>query len=332
MIVESQAPTRIDLAGGTIDMWPLFLFHPGAMTVNVAIDLFATCRIETRTDSKIILESEDINVREEYPSLAETPLDSPLQLLARLATFFAPKTGVEIVTKCAAPAGSGLGGSSALVIALAGALNRLTNRGYDAKQLLTIAPNVETQIIRVPAGVQDYYPPVYGGLNAIHLGVDGVTCEHLPDKLGELQERIVLCYTGKPHFSGTNNWEIFKNHIDGNEEVISNLGRIRDTTVRMRDAVAGGDIAAMAEFLNEEWENRQRLSDGVSTETIERLISVAKANGGLAGKVCGAGGGGCVVFITEEGRKPDVMRALSDAGGDVLDVKLVPEGLTVAVR
>jgi D-glycero-alpha-D-manno-heptose-7-phosphate kinase len=332
MIVEAKAPTRIDLAGGTIDLWPLYLFHPGAQTVNVAIDLFASCRVASRTDTRIVLRSKDIGAEEEYASLAETPLDSPLQLLARLVAFFAPQTGVEVTTDCAAPAGSGLGGSSALVIALAGALNRLTGRGYDEKALLTIAPNIETQVIKVPAGVQDYYPPVYGGANAIHLGVDGVSCERLPDVTEALQERIVLCYTGKPHFSGTNNWEIFKRHIDGDPDVFTHLERIRETTTAMRDAVLAGDAARVADRLNEEWENRKRLSVNVSTEKIDHLIETARRNGALAGKVCGAGGGGCVTFVVAEGRKSETMRALTAAGGEVLDVKLTERGLDITER
>ncbi|HMZ82320.1 MAG TPA: GHMP kinase, partial [Acidobacteriota bacterium] len=114
MIIEAKAPTRIDLAGGTVDLWPLYLLHQEAQTINVAIDLLATCRVEERLDEQIILVSEDINLSETYESLGEIRLDTPLQLLARMVDYFKPYTGVKVTTRCAAPPGSGLGGSSAL--------------------------------------------------------------------------------------------------------------------------------------------------------------------------------------------------------------------------
>src|SRR5215210_5601889 len=132
MIIESTAPTRIDLAGGTVDIWPLYLFHPGAMTVNFAISLYARCRIETREDERIILESRDRRVTFET-RLAEVEnlaREERLELIAKLVHFFKPETGFHLVAEGMAPAGAGLGGSSALAIACIGALNRLVGNRY----------------------------------------------------------------------------------------------------------------------------------------------------------------------------------------------------------
>ena len=328
MIIESSAPTRIDLAGGTLDIWPLYLFHADAQTVNAAINIYARSRLETGGTGYVV-ESRDTGVRVEAATLAELAADRTLELVSRLVAFFEPRPGLRVVTESGAPPGSGVGGSSTLGIALSGALNQLTGAGYDKEQLRQITMNIETQVIRVPAGLQDYYPALYGGVNAVRFGPGGVSVEPLTADPEDLERRIVLAYTGVPHFSGTNNWEIFKAHIDGSPEIFERFERIRDTTHRMRDAIAASDFDEAGRVLGEEWENRRALSPGVSTPIIDELIDVARGAGAPHAKVCGAGGGGCVIFFCEYGRKHDVDRALRLAGAQVLDFHIDTEGLAV---
>src|SRR3712207_340180 len=181
MTIEATAPTRVDLAGGTIDIWPLYLFHPGATTVNFAVSLHATCRIEPRADDQIILESRDRGVSFETSLSAVEDLarEERLELIAKLVHFFRPETGFHLTAESKAPAGAGLGGSSALAIACIGALNRLVGDRYPREKFIMIAANVETTVIRVPAGFQDYYGAFYGGANAIHFRPDGIRREAL---------------------------------------------------------------------------------------------------------------------------------------------------------
>ncbi len=331
MIIEASAPTRIDLAGGTVDIWPLYLFHPGAQTVNVAIDLTANCKLIPRNDRVVRLQSEDTNTTLET-SLDKLLESNELELLARIVHFFQPNSGLDLITNCSAPAGSGLGGSSTLDIAVCGALNHFTGRNYSQEEILTIAKNLETQVIRVPAGVQDYYPAMYGGANSIHLEVEGVKREEITIDLAMLEQHLVLCYTGKPHFSGTNNWEITKRHIDGDKKIFDIFDRIRDITAQMRLALMAADISKVATLLDQEWQVRKELAPGVSTDTIEELIAISKQSGAMAAKVCGAGGGGCVTFITSAEKKASVSKALSEAGGQILPIKLVKQGLVVKER
>jgi D-glycero-alpha-D-manno-heptose-7-phosphate kinase len=328
MIIESAAPTRIDLAGGTIDIWPLYLFHRGAQTVNAAIDLYARCRIETGGEGYSI-ESRDTNTHVEGATLDELAEHSSLELLVRLVRFFAPKPGFSLVTESGAPPGSGLGGSSTLGIAVCAALDRLMNTHYTREQIRTVAMNIETQVIRVPAGFQDYYPALHGGVNSIRLDIDGVRAEPIAVDVEDLERRLVLAYTGMPHFSGTNNWEIFKAHIDGTPEIFERFEQIRDTTEKMRAALTSGDLDAVGRVLGQEWENRRALAPGVSTPTIDELIRIAQSAGAPTAKVCGAGGGGCVLFFCNYGQKHDVDRALRDAGAQVLDFHLDMEGVKV---
>src|ERR1700755_616450 len=176
MIIESSAPTRVDLAGGTIDIWPLYLFHPGASTVNFAINLRASCRIETREDGRIVLESRDRKVSFEthLEAIEDLIREERLELISKLVHFFKPTVGFHLVADSAAPAGAGLGGSSALAIACIGALNRLVGNRYDEGKFVSIAANVESTVIKVPAGFQDYYPPLYGAVSCVHFRADGM--------------------------------------------------------------------------------------------------------------------------------------------------------------
>src|SRR5437660_9207748 len=166
MIIESSAPTRVDLAGGTIDIWPLYLFHPGATTVNFALSLGAHCRIETRDDDRIILESRDLKMRFETSlgRIDELFHEERLELLTKLVHFFKPTTGFHLTAFSEVPAGAGLAGSSALNIACIGALNRLVGNRYSEQEFVTLAANIETTVIRTPAGFQDYYPALFGSV------------------------------------------------------------------------------------------------------------------------------------------------------------------------
>ena len=332
MLIESSAPTRVDLAGGTIDIWPLYLFHPGAATVNFAISLRAHCRIETRDDGRIVLESRDRKVAfdTELAAIEDLAREERLELISKLVHFFKPTTGFHLIANSEAPAGAGLGGSSALAIACVGALNRLVGNRYDERKFIVIAANIETTVIRVPAGFQDYYPAHYGAASCIHFRPDRIEREALSIDETEIEKRLVICYTGEPRLSGTNNWDITKRHIDGDAELFGLFEGIRDTAIRMRGALLANDWNEVSSTMSAAYPNRQRLAPGVTTAQMQRLIESALANGAEAAKVCGAGGGGCIAFLCAEGRKGDVERTLNgQEGAEVLDWKFSREGLIV---
>src|SRR5882762_8739585 len=332
MIIESSAPTRADLAGGTIDIWPLYLFHSGATTVNFALSLRARARIETRDDDRIILESRDRGTRVEtlLDRIDDLQSDADLELVSKIVHFFRPETGFRLVAHSEAPAGAGISGSSALAIALIGALNKLVGDRYDKRQFIGIAANIETTVIKVPAGLQDYYPAFYGSTSCIHLDPDGVDREHLAINEKEIEQRFVICYTGEPRHSGINNWEVFKRHIDGDKEVFAIFERIRDAAVKMRAALLANDWNAVAETMRAAYPNRKRLAPMITTPHMDDLVEKALANGAEAAKVCGAGGGGCIAFLCAEGRRQDLERALAKAGGEILNWEVARDGLRVS--
>lgn len=323
----TSAPTRIDLAGGTIDIWPLYLFHPGAQTLNAAISIRARARLETRDDDRVVIRSEDTGGVVEVDDWRVLRTTKELRLLSLIAHFFEAR-GVTLTTTSESPAGAGIAGSSALNVAVCAAFAEWRRTHYEPEALLQIAMNVEAQTINVPTGLQDYRPALYGGIAALELDVDGIRRVPLPVDLPELEQRIVLCYTGEPRNSGTNNWEITKKHIDGDRFVFDCFERIRDTAAVMREALSAGDWEKVGRAIDEEWANRQRLAPGVTTPAIDALIARARAAGATAAKVCGAGGGGCLFCYGPPDRNTAIRTALTEGGARVLDYHFERDGLT----
>ena len=329
--IVAHAPCRVDLAGGTLDLWPLYLFHPGAVTVNFAVNILTRCRISRLTDKKIKFKSIDTKTEEEFSSFEQLCSTKKFKhpLAGHLARFFAPEGGFEIETNSESPAGAGISGSSALMIATTAALARYTGRKLDREQIRVIAQNVEAQLIKVPTGCQDYYPALYGGVSAIHLDPDGIHHTAVRVAAEELDRRFVLVYTGAPRKSGINNWEVFKAHINGDKRIFHNFERIGEIARAMHHALSLADWKQVAKLLREEWKLRKTNAPRISTPMIEKLVAVAMRQGALAAKVCGAGGGGCVVFLTEPENRDHVSAAVRSYGGQVLPATVAREGLTV---
>src|SRR6476659_8928414 len=328
IVVTASAPTRIDLAGGTIDIWPLYLFHPGACTLNAAISLRAHAAVEPRDDGQIELISVDTGGHVLARESSSLDGSGQLPLLSLMAREFGLENAT-LITRGESPAGAGIAGSSALTIASCGALARWSGQTKTDEQLLEIAMNVECQTIRVPTGVQDYRPALHGGVAAVELGVDGVRRVALDVDPSDLTKRIVLAYTGAPRNSGTNNWEITKRHIDGDRHVFDCFERIRDTAVAMRAALERSDWDGVGRHIATEWDNRKRLAPGVTTPAIEALISRAAAAGATAAKVCGAGGGGCLFCYGPPEAQAAIADALASGGARRLDYRIEREGLRV---
>jgi D-glycero-alpha-D-manno-heptose-7-phosphate kinase len=330
--ITAEAPCRADLAGGTIDLWPLYLFHPGAMTLNFALNIQTRCRITPQKGKRIHLRSLDTRKEEFFDNFEELRQARrfKLPLAARLLQFFAPKEGLLIETDSESPAGAGISGSSALMIAATAALARFTDRNLTLEQMRVIAQNVEAQVIAVPTGCQDYYPALYGGVSAIHLDADGIHREAVAVAPEEIESRFVLAYTGAPRKSGINNWEVFKAHINGDRRVFRNFERITEIARAMHQALVHGDWDEVARLLREEWKLRRTNAPGISTPLIDKLVAGAARHGGQAAKACGAGGGGCVIFLVEKGSASRVATAIGDIGGRVLPLQVARDGVRLS--
>jgi len=332
-MIEATAPTRIDLAGGTLDIFPLYVFEGGGITVNAAITLNSSARIMPRQDHRVVLSSEDLGTVVEADSFDQLPEGGVMDLAVRILKFYRPSVGVNVELHSSVPKGSGLGGSSSLLISLSAALNELNGGHRTLEDLINLGANLEAQSLRIPTGKQDYYPPAFGGINAIWFNIDGNVLEPLTpgdETLGELEERLVLTYTAESRFSGTSNWNMMKQYIDNVGATVANLRRIKQTAVEMRQAIIERDLDRFAKLLSVEWENRKRLAQGVTTPRIDQLITEAHRRGGIASKICGAGGGGCMITFVQPGSRQDVIAALATLGAEDLPFGIARSGVKVS--
>lgn len=331
--VVAHAPCRVDLAGGTLDLWPLYLFHRGAMTVNFAVNILTRCQIRALPGKEIRLKSIDTRREESFPNFDALCSARRYEhaLAAYLVRFFAPEGGFALETNSESPAGAGISGSSALMVATTAALARFSGRKLEREQIRVIAQNVEAQLIRVPTGCQDYYPALYGGVSAIHLEADGIHRAAVPVSPEDINTRFLLVYTGAPRQSGINNWEVFKAHINGDAKVHRNFDEIAAIARQMHHALATGRWDEVASLLQSEWKLRRTNAPGITTPMIDELVRAGRKHGARAAKICGAGGGGCMVMFVEDGAKQRVAEAVSQKGGQVLPFRVAEEGLTVTM-
>ena len=325
--LAASAPARIDLAGGTLDIWPLYLLHEGALTVNVAIELRARVEARSARDGKVRLVSRDR--RQRTVRLANRPVrhGETLELLARLAGSLGPRGGVALTSDCEAPAGSGLGGSSALAVAAGAVLARLAGRRIGGSDLIDMVSDLESRVLRIPAGIQDYHAARYGGACALHLEPGRIRREPIPIDPVSFAERVVLCDSGRSRSSGLSNWDMVRRRLSGEKRIATLMDRITRASREMRCALLACDWDACGEALDAEGRARSGLSPFVETPRISALIAAARRAGAIGGKVCGAGGGGCVVFVARAGRRETLESALTRAGGKILPVRVARRGL-----
>lgn len=332
MYVEAIAPTRIDLAGGTLDIYPLYLFETGGVTVNIGTDVTSRVRLTPREDARISIRSLDTGAEQSAESVEELALSGPLDLVARLIRFYRPATGLDVETENKAPKGSGLGASSSLLIALSGALNELNQTGFDGETLIRFGADLEAQNIRIPTGKQDYYAAYYGGVNAIHWGIRQNEVKPLlvsEECLSTLEHRLILTFTGISHFSGVTNWSMLRNYIEDSSGTRHAMRQISETAHAMAQVLQTEDWEGFARVLDREWQNRRSLAEGVSTPEIDAMMDAGARAGALASKLCGAGGGGCMVSFAAEGRETAVRDALVGAGATHLPYSISRGGLKV---
>ncbi|MCG3218504.1 MAG: GHMP kinase, partial [Candidatus Heimdallarchaeota archaeon] len=244
-MIFSRAPSRIDFAGGTLDIFPLYLFHETGITVNAAINLHSTVEITVRDDTRINLSSVDLGITEQFNSFQEISHDHTLGLFTRAISFFKPEYGLDITISTPIPKGSGLGTSSSLIIAMVGGLNHLLATDYSKEQLVKISYGLETSTIQTPTGRQDNMAALYGGINALHFltAWDEVEPLKLSNSfISELEKSMLLCFIS-PHFSGSSNWDMFKRRVEKEPTCISSLEAIKQTTLRMKNALLEEDLS-----------------------------------------------------------------------------------------
>lgn len=326
--VTFSAPTRIDLAGGTVDIWPVGLLVPRAATVNAAISLRAQATVSPGPRFRVANHQRGLDLSSTSP---EAFFRDPFAALAgRLLEFFKPPSPVEVHFETTAPPGSGLGGSSSLGMAIAGALNEVTGAGWTIRQLVRIVMDAEVRILRTATGSQDQFAAGLGGTRVHHWVSPEPRSELLPwldNGADPLEERFVLVYTGEAHSSADPNGSVLERIFAGEPSAVRGIEVIAEAAYGMRDALLQQDWDEVSQVLDLEWGARRALSDLVTTATIERLSDAMRQAGARAVKACGAGGGGTMIAIAPPEARPAVVAAARAAGGQILEATSDPAGL-----
>ncbi len=330
MKIVVRSPTRVDFAGGTLDLWPLFNFVSEAKTINAAIDIYTRVELVIHDSPQIEIEIENVNFKKNFKDLKEVLKckNKNLNILNPILKYFAPQFGFHLKTSSQSPIGAGLGGSSSLIISIIKAFCEATKKEMTVYELVELAHNIESHILRTPTGTQDYIPPIMGGINLIHYNYDGIKIEKLSQPRDSLNLRFLLVYTGKPHHSGFNNWEVLKKCIEGHKPTLKHLKGLRDVACDLLKQIRTGNWE-LKSLLRREYRHRTAISKAFDSKEIRRLEKIALKNGAESIKICGAGGGGCVIVWCHPDKKEKVKSACQKAGFQVLKAKIVEQGSLV---
>ncbi len=325
--IRVTSPTRIDLAGGTLDLWPLYTFLNGAVTVNMAVNIFTYVEIEELPGPQIILDLKNIGFKKTFAN-AKQLFDfknEKTHFIRPHIRFWKPETGLKITIDSESPVGGGLGGSSSITAGLSKAFSELYGKNLQDIELVRLSHNLEAEILRTPTGTQDYVPALRGGLNILRYEMDNLHLEtrYFPNDI--LQKKGFLVYTGKPHNSGLNNWEVLKKAIQGHRSTLKCLNQLGLISNRVKDACIDEDWDSLEDLFDEEYKWRTSLTPAFTSPQIKKIKKMVGNRGAV--KICGAGGGGCVLIWSE--KKQEVLEKCRKHGFKVFDIKVVDNGCQI---
>lgn len=326
-IIRARAPLRIGLAGGGTDVDP-YATEKGGYVFNTTINKYAYSTLKPRKDHNMTVTSEYYGRYRAPLNDGPLPLDGNMDLIKAVSNHFQVTDGFDMNIRSDVPAGSGLGGSSTMIVAMIGAIANWLDVDMSKLEMASLAYHLEREVIGLKGGKQDQYAAVFGGFNSLKFDSNGVAV--LPAKIPqdiiyELQCRSVMCFTGMTHDSAAVIDTQIKSYKEGkNDEA---LDKAKEIAIKMRSSLRHGEIDEVAQLLGESWEYKKKFSDKVSNPEIDALYDTAIKAGAIGGKVSGAGGGGFMYFVTKYDKKPQVSKALSKAGAEVTEFQFEPEGV-----
>jgi len=326
--VEASAPCRVDLAGGPLDAWPVYLFHPGALALSVAIDRRVSCRVETGFDG-VLIESKDTLQKLHGRTVAELAGGDTPALAALVLQALGVETGVRVVTHARVPDGSGLGSASALLVALTAAVAKAIGRELGAAELVRLCRDVEVRSRALPMGVRGYHTALQGGVLALTLDAAGVRASRPLVDPARVEESLILVDAGPGEHPARASWDVIKGQLEGDRGVREALAVIASLARQLLEALVAGRYEDAVALMAQGWEVRKRLAATVTTPAIERIVDLAKSAGGAA-----QGEGGVVAVWAPPGergagRREAVGAALREAGMRLLPARVDLRGLDV---
>ena len=326
-IVRARAPLRIGMAGGGTDVDPYASEH-GGYVFNTTINKYAYSTLVPRDDQEMTVSSAYYGRYAAPLDGGPLPLDGNMDLIKAVTNYFGVTQGFDMTIRSDVPAGSGLGGSSTMIVSMIGAMMNWLDVDMSKTEVAALAYHLEREVIKLGGGKQDQYAAVFGGFNSLKFDKNGVNvlpARIAPDIINELQCCSVMCFTGTTHDSAA----IIKTQIDSYKEGKNDvaLDKSKEIAVLLRSALRHGEIDECGNLLGKSWEYKKRFSNKVSNPVIDGLYNTAIGAGAIGGKVSGAGGGGFMYFVCKYDKKLQVSKALQDAGAIVTDFMFEPEGV-----
>lgn len=335
MIYRSKAPLRIGLAGGGTDVSPYSDEYGGAI-LNATISLFAHASIELVPENAIIIEALDRKERQQFKISTHLPIDGQLDLVKGVYNrlqqdYNIPLKGLRISTFVDAPAGSGLGTSSTLVVAILGAFAEMLKLPLKEYDIAQYAYSIERNDLQLAGGKQDQYAATFGGVNFMEFyAEDKVIVNPLrikPEYLHELENNLVLYFTATSRESATIIKEQVKNVTNKNIRSIEAMHQLKEQAKMMKEALLKGQLSEIGEILDFGFTQKRLMADNISNHHIETIYDAAKKAGAMGGKISGAGGGGFMMFYCPANTKYNVIETLNNFGGEIKKYSFTKHGL-----
>jgi D-glycero-alpha-D-manno-heptose-7-phosphate kinase len=336
MIYRSKAPLRIGLAGGGTDVSPYSDEYGGAI-LNATVSLSAYASIESIKENAIIVEALDRKEEERFEWNPVLPINGHLDLLKGVynrihAMYGTPLTGFRLSTFVDAPAGSGLGTSSTLVVAILGAFVEMLKLPLGDYDIAHLAYQIEREDLLLSGGKQDQYAATFGGVNFMEFyDDDKVIVNPLrirPEYLHELGNNLVLYFTATSRESAHIINEQVKNVNNKDEKSIEAMHQLKEQAKMMKEALLKGRLHEIGEILDFGFEQKRKMAHNISNDTIETIYNAAKKAGATGGKISGAGGGGFMIFYCPNNTRYKVTETLNTFGGEIKNYSFTKYGLT----
>ena len=331
MIIRAKAPLRVSFAGGGTDV-PPFPEREGGCVLNATINRYAYGTIATRQDQQICVRSLDFGVSVSFGTSDKPVYDGKLDLVKAAIHRIGgpPSIGFDLFLHSDAPPGSGLGASSAMMVALVGLLKEFNNLPLTDYDVADLAYVIERHELGIQGGLQDQYAASFGGINYIEFLADHVVVNPLKvsaDVVNELQYNLLLCYTGKMRLSSHVIQDQVQRYERGEAESLGALREMKALTIEMKNALLRRRLDRFGALLHEEWQHKKRMSPRISSPEIDHLYETARRRGAIGGKITGAGGGGYMLLYCHFNQKQDVAEAMKELGCTIAEIGFEPSGL-----
>ena len=328
VFARARSPVRVSFSGGGTDLTHYFVDNDGGAVINATIAMYAHATLRRRSDKSIRIYSHDFKQTVEAKNLAALGSDGDLALIKSVVRLIKPPYGFDLEVSADFPIGSGLGGSAVVSSAIIGCFNEFRSDQWDRHEIAEMAFQAERLMLNIPGGWQDQYATVFGGFNHMEFSSDQNTIVPLrlePNIIAELEESLILCYTGLTRDGGAVHREQKTQHRS--DDAVAAAARQKEVTREIRRHLLRGRLLDCGRLIDEAWHAKRRLSSAISSSELDGIYELAKANGAIGGKLLGAGGGGYFMFFVRPFERYPLITALQENGLHCTRVAFEANGL-----